>query len=196
MSPVPSLSMRVAPVNMMGRVKVMSALSVCRLPAKETVPAPLSLKGPLMRVEAPGSRMIVSEWLIKRGPAFVVITLPRRVKWVPARLIPPVPLVLRSPSRLVVPDPLDCWIDVAVIEEVVTVCALNVREPSRVVPPTAPEKVMAPVAPALTERLPEPLTVLERVMGWEEVIKEEVPATITGPAKPMVLPVEVIEPLS
>ena len=126
-SPVPSLLIVVAPINVTGRVRVISALLVCRMPDRETTdppPDPVSENGPSISVELPGCRVKVPEWLTDMEPLPVVTILPVIVNPVPIRLIPVMPLVLRFPRRLVIPAPADWMIEEAVIAGAAILLAL------------------------------------------------------------------------
>lgn len=101
--------------------------------------------------------------------------------------MPLAPLVFKIPLMVVVPLPADWMMLLAVIFCVLILLALvNVRTPTRVVPPILSRIEMSP-PPALSVRLLAPLTVLERVIFCDaaEVSSVAVPASVIGPPKVM-----------
>lgn len=82
-------------------------------------------------------------------------------KFVPVNEIPATPLVLTTPLKVVVPAPALCTIDPAVITFAVTLFALViVSAPTAGAPPTVPFNKILPEVPAISVKLPGPLTVL------------------------------------
>ena len=136
MSPPPSLLIEVSPTRAIGLAKAMSELAAWRSPERATAPpAPLSVKGPLSWVEGPASRVRRPVWAMAQEEA--PMREPAMEKLVPPRSIPPV--MLRSPTMVVVPAPLD-WVRAAAAMprvEMLPAC-VNTRLPRGVVDPAAP----------------------------------------------------------
>ena len=113
------------------------------------------------------------------------VALPAKVKALPARDIPPLPLAVKSPLNVVSEVPASCVIEAATRLSVDTAPALPmVRAPRLVEAPTSAEKVMLP-EPALQVRAAGPSTVF---MNWIGLLLEEEStlapfATATGPLK-------------
>lgn len=129
-----------------------------------------------------------------KGPPLVVFTAPSMTKEVPARLIPTMPVVLRLPVIVVVPDPADCRMDVAEMDPVVMLSALvKVRAPNGIEPPAAPPMRMSAL-PALMVSLPGPSTALARVISCDEVVKEGL-FDVTTPSLKKIGPFPLMDPL-
>src|SRR5690349_16043717 len=118
-----------------------------------------------------------------RGPLFVVVILLLIAKFVPVRTIPDAPFVSTTPLKVVVPEPALWTMAEAVIAFAVTFVALEiVRLVRRLVPPTAPVKVMLP-DPAANVNACTPLIVLLKVMLALFDVITLVPVKTTGLGK-------------
>jgi len=116
-APAPLLRAEV-PVSATALVKAMGWLLVAIVPARETEPPPLWEKAPLSKVELPIARERGPLLTIERGPELVVTTVLLIEKLVPVRLMPPSAVVVRFPAIVVVPDPVVCVIEAALIAPV------------------------------------------------------------------------------
>lgn len=170
------------PMSVMGLAKAIVALSVVIDPAKLTGPVPFWVKEPLMLAVLPADSVIVPELVTVTLPPPVVVTLPLRVKFTPVSVIPNAPLVVRLPVELIVP------VDVILSELAETLSTemlfalLTITSPSGVTLPALASSDRLPV-PAASVKLPPPLSVLEKVIGWLlfDVFKLGLPDMTTGP---------------
>ena len=113
-------------------------------PAKALVPAPVWLKAPEEVKTIPEERVKSPEFAMAIGPAPVVVALALKVKLVPVKLIPVLDVVLTAPWKVVVPLPLFCVTNKALMAGRETFPPeVMVTPPSGVVPPIAPDNVIA-----------------------------------------------------
>jgi len=107
---------------------------------------------------------MVPELVTVKFPPPVVMREPLRLKLTPTRVIPAAPLVLRLPTRFMVPVEV-AFSDVAAKFWTVMSWALTTTVvPRGVVLPAFPDKVTFP-PPAVIVKLPGPSNVLEKVTG-------------------------------
>lgn len=128
------------PVRLIVLANEIGAFAVKSVPVRETEPPPLWVNGPLIEVLAPAFRVRELLFEIATGPPAAVMRLPLIEKEFPVSEIPPARLVFMDP-KVVSPVPVVCVIVVAVILGAVIVSPAIVKVPSRVFPPTFPEKV-------------------------------------------------------
>jgi hypothetical protein len=113
----------------------------------------------------------------------VVVILLLIAKLVPVRRIPEAPFVSTAPLNVVVPLPALWTIEEALIAFAVTFVALEiVRVVKRLLPPTAPVKVILPV-PATNVSAVAPSSVLEKLIFALLDVIVLVPVRLTGLGK-------------
>lgn len=95
-APVPEFK-TAALVKVIGLANERDVLLVNIVPEKFTRPAPVCVKDPEMALEAPAVRFKSPEFVMEKGPLFVVIKLPLMVMTPPFRDTPAAAFMLRSP---------------------------------------------------------------------------------------------------
>ena len=150
MEPAPAPELKVAPPDckVTGPEKRMAALLALTVWLIDTAPDPNCLKKPFELI-VPAAVLVKEPAFVRViviGPPLVVVQLPWRTKLTPLRVMPDVPLVFKSPPKVVVAVPFDCVIDAAVIAPVATVPAETiVRSPTWLLVPMEALHVIVPV---------------------------------------------------
>ena len=172
------------------------------LDAMLTLPVPLSVNAPSNTRFAPVAIFKSPLWLTVKVPLFPVVTGKSIAKFVTFKLIPPAPLVLTAPFKVVLPVAVRLIL-LAVIAAVCTSVALFIwRLPIALWLPTSPLNVILPV-PAVRVRFWLLTVVLLTVLLKRILPVPAVPVSsktlfcsVTGPLKVMFLSLVAIGPLS